>query len=211
MKTIAFTQRVEICKKTNEIRDSLDQKWIDLASKLKLLPIILPNTDKKNISKLFLKHTPDIIILTGGNDIHIKNSIKTINISKKRDDFEIALIKYAIKKSVPLLGVCRGMQIINIFFKGKISQIKDHVNKKHKIYYSEKYDNYFTNTVNSFHNWGIKKKDLSTQLNEIAVDQSGNIESFVHKNKSIIGIMWHPERRNNKKDLLIFKKLINKK
>ena len=211
MKTIAFTQRIENYKKTNEVRDCLDQRWINLANKLKLSPLILPNINPKNIQKLFLKNKPDIIVLTGGNDIHLENIKKNINTFKVRDNFEIGLIKYAIKESIPLLGVCRGMQILNIFFKGKISRIKNHVNKNHKITFLKEYKDIFTNNVNSFHNWGIKRKELGFELREIANDDLGNIESFIHNKKSIIGIMWHPERRTSNKDLIFFKKLINSK
>lgn len=209
MKTIIYTQRVDFLKKINETRDSLDQRWIDIANKLKLTPIILPNTSNIKISNL-IKKKPDLIVLTGGNDIFLNNK-KNNNTSKKRDVFEIKLIKFAIKKNIPLLGVCRGMQIINIFFKGKISPVKNHVAKEHRIFYDKKHSKYFSEYVNSYHNWGIKKNELSDELIPIVNDCDERIECFIHKTKNIVGIMWHPERRKNKKDILIFKKIIEKK
>ena len=60
--------------------------------------------------------------------------------------------------------------------------------------------------VNSFHNNGIKKNDLSKKFNMLANDKSENVEMFISKNKKIIGVMWHPERE---KSTLILDKLIN--
>ena len=60
--------------------------------------------------------------------------------------------------------------------------------------------------VNSFHNDGIKKNDLSKKFDILANDKSENVEMFISKNKKIIGVMWHPERE---KSTLILDKLIN--
>ncbi len=209
MKTIIYTQRVDFHKKINETRDSLDHRWISIANKLKLNPIILPNISNTKINTL-IKKKPELIVLTGGNDILLNNK-KMSKTSKKRDILEMSLIKFAIKKNIPLIGVCRGMQIINIYFNGKISPIKNHVAKEHRIYYDRKNEKYFSNYVNSFHNWGIKKNELSSKLTPIAKDDDSGIECFIHKTKNIMGIMWHPERRRNRKDILIFQKIIEKK
>ena len=209
MNRIAFTQRITKEKNYKEIRDCLDQNWINLAFKLNSIPLILPNVDKKHTNKILNICKPNLIVLTGGNDISqkIKNDNK---IYKKRDDFELSLIRYSIKNSIPLIGICRGMQLINIFFEGKISKIQDHVRRKHKIFFLKKNKNIFTDKVNSFHNWGIKFKDLGKNLDILATDKENNIESFIHKSKKIIGIMWHPERNKffNKKDVILFKKLL---
>ena len=65
--------------------------------------------------------------------------------------------------------------------------------------------------VNSFHNQGITTSDLARDL--IAFAKSGNIiEGFYHKNESIIGIQWHPERKNFEKsfDINLFRILFEK-
>ena len=157
MKTIAFTQRVEKITKYKETRDCLDQRWIELALKLKLKPQVLPNIDPKKINNLFDNKKPNLIVLTGGNDLIQKKLKFQKNTSIKRDNFEKGLIRFAIKEKITLIGVCRGMQILNNFFKGKITPITNHVNKNHKLFFSNDYKKYFNNEVNSFHNWGIKK------------------------------------------------------
>ena len=88
----------------------------------------------------------------------------------------------------------------------KISRIPNHVGN-HKIIFSEKFDKNFKKkiTVNSFHNYGIKK--LSNYLIPLARAKDNSIELFIHKEKKIIGIMWHPERY--KKFKKIDKKIFN--
>ena len=76
---------------------------------------------------------------------------------------------------------------------GGLSKIENHVAVNHKIISVSEYYS-FENKVNSYHKWGIKKKDLSKKLEPIAIDEQGNIEAFINKEKSILGIMWHPER-----------------
>ena len=49
-------------------------------------------------------------------------------------------------------------------------------------------------TVKCYHNFGINKSNLGKNLKIKAVDNNSNIEMFEHKNKNIIGVMWHPEK-----------------
>ena len=75
-----------------------------------------------------------MIIIPGGNDLFKKNKL-----TKIRFKIEKILIKHSLKKKIPLLGVCRGMQIMNYHFGGKISPIKNHMKKKTKIYFSKNF------------------------------------------------------------------------
>ena len=63
-----------------------------------------------------------MIILPGGNDLYSKNKM-----SKTRLKVEFELIKYGLKNDIPILGICRGMQVINLFFKGKQKKIIGHM------------------------------------------------------------------------------------
>ena len=65
--------------------------------------------------------------------------------------------------------------------------------------------------VNSFHNDGIKKNDLSKVFKMLANDKDENVEMFISKDKKIIGTMWHPEREKNTQLLDNLIKYINKK
>ena len=181
MKLVGLTLRVDLHKSINERRDAIDQRWYFFLKECGLFPVLLPNfEDSINfIKKLSLVG----VILTGGN------SIKGLGgDAPERDDFEFNLIKYTIQGKLPLFGVCRGMQIIQHFFKEKIEQIPNHVGNKHKIRYLDK-----SIEVNSYHNYG--SYDCSSSELEVVGRSNDNIvEAIAHKSLPIKGIMWHPER-----------------
>ena len=127
MKKIIVSQRIDYLKSRDEIRDSIDQNLIYFLQKLECLSIPIPNFKINTgiMTSNFLKSIkPDGIVLSGGN-----------NISQypDRDELEFNLIEYAIKYKIPLIGICRGMQIINHYFEGSLIKINNHVNVNHKV------------------------------------------------------------------------------
>ena len=69
----------------------------------------------------------DGIIMTGGVDIHPFRFNEEPNpkigaISKERDDFDFLIMKYAFEMKKPIFGICRGIQLINVFFGGTLIQ-----------------------------------------------------------------------------------------
>ena len=134
MKKIIVTQRVVHDSITGETRDCLDQRWIIFLKKCQLLPLIIPN----NIGfKEFIHNNKfDGILLTGGNNLMSYNGD-----AEKRDPPGKKLLKHAIKTKIPLVGVCRGMQIIQDFFDVKLTKIKNHVTDEMEIFYNKKRKN----------------------------------------------------------------------
>ena len=174
--------------------DFVDHYWINYFKKKKISFYSMPNISNYKVS--FTKKKIRLIILPGGNDLFSKDKM-----SKIRLKVEFNLIRYGIKKNIPILGICRGMQVINFFFKGKQNKINGHMRTKHRIYFKEKFFLKKTLNVNSFHNFGIPTKKMSNKFRAIATDKDNNVEIFKHKQKSIYGFMWHPERNNTYKDL----------
>lgn len=196
MKKIIISQRLDEYKSRKEFRDNLDIKIVKLTQKLSYLPILLSN-GLEDTSKFLSIIKPKGAIITGGGNPKLKD---------KRYNSEINLIKYCIKFNLPILGICRGAQILNIFFGGKLIKVKNHVKKRHKII-GEITQNKEVE-VNSYHEMGFKKKHLSVKLKSLATSINDEvIECFVHKKKNIFGIMWHPEREKkfNKFDLNLIK------
>ena len=105
-----------------------------------------------------------MIILPGGNDLYSKNKM-----SKTRLKVEFELIKYGLKNDIPILGICRGMQVINLFFKGKQKKIIGHMKSKHQIFFKKKYFTKTKMSVNSFHNFCIPIKNMSQKFSVIAL------------------------------------------
>ena len=172
--------------------DFVDHYWINYFDKRNHVFNQLPNSIK--ISQKILKTIKwiDLIILPGGNDIMKKDKI-----SKTRLKVEQNAINYGLKRNIPILGVCRGMQVINYFFNGKIDRIYGHMKSNHNIYINKNIFGKSKYYVNSFHNYGIKRVSKSKKFNTLAIDKNNNIEMFKHEKKKIYGVMWHPERTSN--------------
>ena len=126
---IFVSQRVIKIFNVKENRDCLDQRVTKIINHCGINPILIPNNlvKKKNNLKLlkFLNNfNSKGVLLTGGDNF---------GDFQNRDQTEFFLIKYAIKKNIPILGICRGMQIIAKFFGKNTRKIKGHVRTKHKI------------------------------------------------------------------------------
>ena len=188
MKKILITQAIHFDKKRNTYYDYVDIRLIKTFYRLGFKPITISNFF--NEPEKYLKDLKvEGIILSGGSDT---------GKFPLRDRNEIKLISFAIKKKIPLIGICRGMQIVNKYFKGKLVKIDGHVKKKHLI------ENLvFKNkaVVNSYHNYAIDKKKLNRDLKPIFMcKKDRSIEAFIHIQESILGIMWHPEREKKLKN-----------
>lgn len=134
----------------------------------------------------------------------------------KRDLIEYQIYRYALKYDIPILGICRGMQVLNLFYGGKNNKVRNHVTNSHKI---SIIDNKFTSIYikkniykNSYHNYGINDYNLSKYLTPWAnVDKV--VEGFYDKKKKVYAIGWHPERYKifKKDDLKFIKHIFNGK
>ena len=201
MKLIGITQRVDNIEHYSERRDCLDQKWSDFVYELGYIAIPLPNLPKNKALMLLDRLHLDAILLSGGNSICELNPLAE-DVAPERDEFEKTLIEYALNKKLPIIGVCRGMQMINVFMGGALSPIAGHVATKH-IIKSANNKKQFERTVNSYHTWGIKTEELAPNLQPLAFDDNGCIESFESTTSQMFGLMWHPEREQefNKFDI----------
>lgn len=208
---IGVTQRVEYISDNREFRDCLDQRWTSLLAELNMNIVPIPNT-LDNIEDWLNAFKCDGYILSGGNDLAELANAK--NISKHRDQTEISILKYAQSRSLTVLGVCRGLQLMNNFFGGTLQKITGHIATKHNIRICFDQSNKFTTRkVNSFHEWGILNNDLAQTLIPCAFDTNNNVEAARHKVLNWLGIMWHPERENyfKKSDLEIIRSLFKRK
>lgn len=160
----------------------------------------------------------DGILATGGPDLDAKyyNEINlnfNQEISPIRDSLEMYIIKKAIACNKPVLGICRGAQVINVAFGGSLyqdinSQVKGRDLIKHcqnapKWYPTHnvfiaagtKVWNCFNESsiaVNSFHHQAIK--DVAPGLIASSQADDGIIESIESLNhKFVVGVQWHPE------------------
>ena len=204
MKIIGISQRIDYLKDRKEVRESIDQKLNKLLVKCNLFPLPIPNIfyNKKNkdkgfgnLKKWINKTKVKGIILSGGSDI---------GINKERDNTEYFLIKYAKIKKIPVLGICRGMQLIARSEGVNLKKISNHRKTHHKIYGK------ISGTVNSYHDLAIKKCPKKYTILAKSKDQC--IEAIKHEYYPIEGWMWHPERNKvfKKKDINNIKKIFKR-
>ena len=203
MKKILVTQRIILDKKTKTIRDSLDHELVKFLIKNDFFIITVPNFfpskkhEKNFLNFYFKKIKIKGVILSGGNDI---------GEFRLRDQFEKKVLRNCEINKIPVLGICRGMQLMSVFEKVKLKKIKNHVRTRNKLFNLEKK---YKRTVNSYHNWTIKNCPKNYKILYFAEDNS--IEAIVHKKFKWEGWMWHPEREKNyhKQDLKRLKRLFS--
>lgn len=205
---IAITQRRS---NEHEGSDVLEASYNNYYSQMGVTLIPIPNNPQL-VQQYFDRLNMTGIILSGGGIIYPPLYNGKINSSDEyfpeRDSTEKALLDYAINKDIPILGICRGMQRINVYFGGSIIQsltnefhgALNHKETRHpiKLIDNSIIKNYQDDIaeVNSHHASGFDKLHLSSQLIPFAQAEDQTIEAFYHPKYAIAGIMWHPEREH---------------
>lgn len=135
-----------------------------------------------------------------------------------RDQYELKILDYAVKKKRPVLAICRGFQLANVFFGGSLYQdLKlltstpvEHRNAelydriKHevccpeesflkKLYGSDRL------TVNTVHHQGVKTLGKGLVVDALCPEDQ-LIEAFHHEEHPVLGVQWHPEFSPTLKD-----------
>lgn len=176
--------------------------------------LVLPVTDDDDIIREYVKLV-DGVVLTGGKDINPlrwdEEPREEIGVSNNlRDSFDLKLAEYAIEYKKPILGICRGLQVINVFLGGTLyqdvsyskGQYIKHIQKsdthvgthhimieKNSKLYSVLGSEYL---VNSLHHLSVK--DLGKNLKVTAMSNDGIVEAVESTNDDyIFALQFHPE------------------
>lgn len=180
------------------------------------VPVVIPvTTDGVKLRKLL--DNIDGLLLTGGDDVDPtyygeKKLNSTVLIDVVRDTFDLSLARLASNMNIPILGICRGMQVLNIAFGGtlyqdlptqKKSQIqhkpttkRDKVCQTTSIFAGTKLAELLgvsdTLAINSYHHQSVKK--VATEFKISAVAPDGVIEGMeAYPYRRILAVQWHPE------------------
>ena len=143
----------------------------------------------------------DGLILPGGSDIDFSRYAKWPHWQSGKPNpflelFDTQILPKIVGK-LPIIGICRGMQTLNVIFGGDlIPHLRYHPYSSyeddlcHKVIITgKKYD------VNSFHHQAVK--NVATNFTPLALAEDGVVESFEDKSAKIFAVQWHPERFND--------------
>lgn len=202
-------------------------KWIAGEKGVRVIKLSHKDNNLDDITKC------DGILLTGGEDVHPRfyNKIEYIGrcdeVDEDRDEFEWKLLEYTEKNQIPLLGICRGLQMANIYFGGTLlPHIPDY----------GKFDHARSGPADRYH---IVQVDPNSELRKMVETGSGEINSAHHQSADRIGkglvanalspdgvveglerqsmkgqaflllVQWHPERMKDQES--VFSKNIKAK
>lgn len=200
------------------------------------IPVLIPLTDNKSVLAEYL-NICDGMIFSGGPDVDAAyfgavNMPYGREISPVRDSMEIFLAKNAIAMNMPILAICRGIQVINIAAGGSIFQdiYAENIEGVKLLKHSQEaprwfkihdilirrdtplYDIFKTDSlkVNSFHHQAVSVVAPDFSINACSSD--GMVEAISHKTKRfVIGVQWHPENlwRKDPVHLKLFERLVS--
>ncbi|MFL0505268.1 gamma-glutamyl-gamma-aminobutyrate hydrolase family protein [Ureibacillus sp. 179-F W5.1 NHS] len=179
------------------------------------IPFVLPFGVEKDAVQFITKI--DGLLLTGGVDVHPhyfheEPHLNLGHVMLERDQMEMALTKVALERKIPIFGICRGIQLLNIAMGGNLYQDINSQYESTPILHQQRASRYVPShyieiksnshlhqiigkekiAVNSFHHQSVKNVPDSFSISAKATD--GIIEAIELKDYPFcIGVQWHPE------------------
>lgn len=190
MKRVAISQRVIADPVHGQRRDALDQQWIPLLEAAGCMPVPLPNR-LRDVAGFCRDLKVEALLLTGGNDLA---HLATPDAAPERDATETAALEHAVAHRLPVLGVCRGMQLLVCRFGGRLHEVAHHAGTTHALHGDLGPYGSLPAHVGSFHRWGVLRQDVVDPMQVLATSDDGVVEAVRHLRLPILGVMWHPER-----------------
>ena len=202
---VGISQRVRYDSAYGEYRDELDHRLSEWVMAAGFIPVPIPNwlgVSNVDVSPLLCNWLSSVgvqgLILSGGNDIG-QYSI--------RDSLEVSLLCWAEERHLPVLGVCRGMQMMGVQAGGRLMAVEGHTGGRHEL---QAIDSRFecADNVNSYHHYSLVE---CPEVYRVAVQSEDKaIEAMIHKELPWQAWMWHPEREQSfsDKDLVNFRRLM---
>ncbi len=208
-----------------------DMNYIECTEIAGGLPFLVTFSQDKDQLNRIADHL-DGLILIGGVDIHAsrygQEMLPTEQVPMlERDDFEFALLERFLEREKPIFGICRGYQVLNVFFGGTLIQdIPSQLGPVHhlqtpgsqtiahqvKLEENSLAQRIFGSTlvnVNSFHHQAVDQ--LGRDLRAVGWSEEGIVEVFEHvSHPFLLAVQWHPERmRNFPEHQLLFNEFVN--
>lgn len=185
---IGVTQRLLRQPGTGDVHDALSQDWGRFLDAAGLAWLPLPNRGEESLALALALDLTGFLFSGGGE----------AGQEPVRDETEALLFAHARKQGLPVLGICRGFQALQLFLGGGLEPVTGHVAVRHELDAEEGLCEAFwpligEREVNSYHQLGIVR--LASGLRPLAWSRDENgrrIEAAF--GEGLLGLMWHPER-----------------
>jgi N5-(cytidine 5'-diphosphoramidyl)-L-glutamine hydrolase len=200
VKRVVLTQRTMVAS-TGEVRDCLDQAWAPLLTGWGYVPVPLP-TLVGDVAPVLDAVAPEAVILTGGDDLAGMAGpagVDGVDPTPQRDEVEAAVVAWCRASAIPIVGVCRGMQLLARSNGATLVPVDGHVARRHRVLLEgAPLHRDGSDEVNSYHRFAVAGAGVPTGVRPFAWDDDRNIEAFVHRHRPEAGLMWHPERERER-------------
>ena len=176
------------------------------------IPVVLPVVDPDDVEEML--DAIQGVVMTGGGDVqpslyHATPAPETHNVDPRRDAFDIALLRSALDRDIPVLAICRGMQVANVALGGTLVQDVGNVSgvrhdqheRGHEGVHKVKLeaDSHLAEAlgeteldVNSIHHQAVLEAAPGSRA--VAWADDGTVEAFeIEGNQHLIAVQWHPE------------------
>jgi len=176
------------------------------------VPVILPVTDVDNVPAMLAGVQG--VVMTGGGDVQpsLYGAVpepETHNVDSRRDEFDMALLHGALQRDIPVLAICRGMQVANVALGGTLvqhvpsvtGQHHDQNKRGHEAVHKVKIepDSHLAEAlgeteldVNSIHHQAVLEAAPGSRA--VAWADDGTVEAFeIEGNRHLVAVQWHPE------------------
>ncbi|MCZ7539426.1 MAG: type 1 glutamine amidotransferase [Anaerolineae bacterium] len=190
--------------------DYLRQTYVPFLQGLGIAPVLVPNVLSDPAAYVTALGVAGVV-LTGGGDVaparYGQPAGGSRGISAQRDAAEWALLDLALARGLPVLGICRGFQVINLYFGGGLIQDLPAHGARFLAHESDEPHEMAlvhpplrrlleaeTLRTNTHHHQGVTAAELAPDLIPFAVCADGVIEGLLHPTLPVLAVQWHPER-----------------
>lgn len=192
---LALVTQKETANPYGEPADSLVHASISYVRELGFAPVPVPN-DLAAAQELARSVDYRFLLVTGGGFAPLEffsNECPDHVAQPNRDAVERWLVAHAVENGVPVMGLCRGMHVLNGIFGGTVVRNGSHSAPRRDHYVT--FESGGRALVNTFHNNAIPRDQLAGAFECLAVEEgTRNVECFRSREKRILGMQWHPER-----------------